>query len=64
VIIQALGTSINASGLLALGILVDGNDLLIGQNGERVISDGGQITTDDQGSLGESPQSEVGSLLL
>ena len=59
-----LGAAKEASCLGRLWILIDGNKILVHQDGERCLRHGGDVAADDQRSLGHGPKSEVGLLLF
>ena len=46
------------------GILVEGEELLVEQDGQHVVTDGGERRADDQRALQCRPQREVASTLL
>jgi hypothetical protein len=62
-ILITLSASINTGGLLSFWILVDSNHLCVHKDGKRIIWNSCEVTTNNQRSLGKSPESEMRLLL-
>lgn len=59
-----VGASEEAGGLFGVGVLVHSDQVFVLEDGERLWSDGGQVASNNQRGLGESPQSEMGLLFI
>ena len=57
-------TALHAHSLVAQGVLVNFDKILILQNRQRFFGYLGQVASDNQGSLGKCPESEVSLLLV
>lgn len=54
----------SADSLLGVGVLVDCDELGVGEDSKRVLVNGSEVTADDQRSFGNGPESEMSLFLF
>jgi len=53
-----------AGGLSSADVLVDGDDLFIGENGKRLVGDFGEVSTDNKRGFSYRPKSKMSLLFF